>query len=95
MASEAPPAGGLTLFVSVAGPGRVLSLPPAIDCPGACSAGFAEGTSVMLAAAPMPEGEFTSWSGDCMGASGCFVSMDRESQVTANFGMSTTMMLKR
>ena len=89
------PGGVLALSVSVNGPGRVLSIPPAIDCPGICTGSFAQGTSVTLAASAIGEGEFMNWSGDCMGAMGCFVSMDRESAVIATFGMGTGMMLSR
>src|SRR3954462_5850941 len=56
------------LSVNIAGPGRVMSLPPAIDCPGVCSAAFPEGTSVTLAAAAVEMGMFVNWSGDCAGA---------------------------
>jgi len=73
------------LSVGISGPGRVMSLPPAIDCPGACSAAFPDGTSVTLAAAPMEMGMFVNWSGDCAGAMGCFIDMDREAQVMAMF----------
>jgi len=95
MASEAE--GSVrTLSVSVSGPGRVLSLPPAIDCPGTCSATFAQGSSVTLAASPIGEGEFMSWAGDCAGAMGCFVAMEAEAQVVATFGMGSMMpMLQR
>jgi hypothetical protein len=79
------------LSVDITGPGRVLSLPPAIDCPGACSAAFPEGTSVTLAAAAMEMGMFVDWSGDCTGAMGCFVAMDREAQVMATFDMGMPM----
>jgi hypothetical protein len=79
------------LSVGISGPGRVMSLPPAIDCPGACSAAFPEGTSVTLAAAAMDIGLFVNWSGDCTGAMGCFVSMDREAQVMAMFDMGMPM----
>jgi hypothetical protein len=95
IASEAP-AGLHMLSVGVTGPGRVLSLPPAIDCPGTCTATFAQGTSVTLAAAPLGDGEFMSWSGDCVGAMGCFVAMEGEAQVIATFGMGAPMpMLER
>jgi hypothetical protein len=79
------------LSVGISGPGRVMSLPPAIDCPGACSAAFPEGTSVMLAASSMDIGLFVNWAGDCTGAMGCFVSMDREAQVMAMFDMAMPM----
>ena len=48
-----------------------------------------------LAASALGEGQFMSWSGDCMGAMGCFVSMEREAQVIAIFGMGMPMMLER
>jgi hypothetical protein len=79
--------GAYMLSVAVDGPGRVLSLPPAIDCPGVCSAAFASGTSVTLAASPFAEGEFADWSGACSGAMGCFVPMEAEAQVVARFRM--------
>jgi hypothetical protein len=79
------------LSVDISGPGRVMSIPPAIDCPGACSAAFPDGTSVTLAAAAMDMGMFVNWSGDCTGAMGCFVDMDREAQVVATFGMGMPM----
>jgi hypothetical protein len=83
------------LSVSVNGPGRVLSLPPAIDCPGVCAASFSQGSSVTLAASPIGEGEFMNWAGDCMGAMGCFVAMEREAQVVATFGTGMMPMLQR
>jgi hypothetical protein len=79
------------LSVAISGPGRVMSLPPAIDCPGACSAAFPDGTSVTLAASAMDIGLFVNWAGDCTGAMGCFVSMDREAQVMAMFDMGMPM----
>ena len=94
MASEASSDGVLTLSVSVSGPGRVMSIPPAIDCPGTCVGNFPQGSSVTLAASALGEGQFMSWSGDCMGAMGCFVSMEREAQVIAIFGMGMPMMLE-
>lgn len=93
-ASEAPGVPGM-LSVSVNGPGRVLSIPPGIDCPGTCTASFDPGSSVTLAASPVGEGQFMDWSGDCMGAMGCFVAMDRSAQVIATFGMGMMPMLQR
>jgi len=91
-----PPDGMFTLSVNVNGPGRVMSIPPGIDCPGTCVANFAHDTSVTLAASPVGDGQFMSWSGDCAGAMGCFVAMERQSQVMAIFmGMDMGMMLQR
>ncbi|MGC1167071.1 MAG: hypothetical protein WA862_13290 [Solirubrobacterales bacterium] len=42
--------------------GRVVSSPPGIDCPGACSAAFDRGTVVTLTGIPLrPSMEFTGW----------------------------------
>jgi hypothetical protein len=41
-----------TVSVALEGPGRVLSSPAGIDCPGACSARFPEGSRVILNEAP-------------------------------------------
>jgi len=80
------------LSVSITGSGRVMSIPPGIDCPAVCSAAFEQGSSVTLAASPLGESMFMEWSGDCMGAMGCFVSMEREAQVIASFGMGMPML---
>ena len=76
---------GPIISVQVDGPGRILSLPPALDCPGICSAAFPSGTSVTLAAAPADDAAFTRWSGDCSGASGCTFTLARNASVVASF----------
>ena len=79
------PVPGPTVTVSVEGPGRLLSLPPAIDCPGICSASFASGTSVTLVATSADEVTFVAWSGDCSGAVGCSLTLARDAAVSARF----------
>jgi hypothetical protein len=74
-----------TVAVEVRGPGRVLSLPPGIDCPGICTADFARGTGVTLAAAPAQEGVFREWVGACSGATGCMFELTRDGSVVARF----------
>jgi len=76
---------GPTVSVWVDGPGRILSLPPALDCPGICSTSFPSGTSITLAAAPADEASFTRWSGDCSGASGCTFTLAHDASVVASF----------
>ena len=84
------------LSVSVTGTGRVMSIPPGIDCPGTCSAAFGQGSAVTLAASPLADSMFLEWGGDCMGAMGCFVDIDSEHQVVANFQtMEMPMMLRQ
>jgi hypothetical protein len=82
---SASPVGAATVTVSVEGPGRLLSLPPAIDCPGICSASFAGGTSVTLVATSADEVTFVAWSGDCSGAVGCSLTLVRDAAVSARF----------
>lgn len=57
------------LAVSISGNGTVISTPAGINCPGSCTASFAGGTSVTLAAAPGPGYKFTGFSGACSGPS--------------------------
>ena len=84
-AGSASPGAGPTVTVSVEGPGRLLSLPPAIDCPGICSASFASGASVTLLATSPDEVTFVAWSGDCSGAVGCSLTLGRDTAVSARF----------
>ena len=74
------------LTVTVTGPGSVKSTPAGIDCPGACSASFAAGTAVSLAAAPGASASFTQWSGACSGsASPCRLVLTAPAQAGATF----------
>ena len=68
------------------GSGTVTSSPAGIDCGEACTADFAEGTVVTLAAAPAAGSVFVQWSGACsgMGAT-CQVSVGGATAVTAHF----------
>lgn len=67
--------------------GYVRSTPYAIDCPHACTRPFAAGTSVVLTAYPSNGAYFTDWSGACAGQGNpCTVSVNGDTQVTANFG---------
>lgn len=78
----APGASPGRVTVAVAGPGRVRSTPPGIDCGAgatACSAQFT-GPSIMLAT----DGATTvRWSGDCSGNGDCALSLDADHTVAA------------
>ena len=76
-----------TLSVSKAGTGSgtVVSSPAGISCGSTCSAGFAEGTTVTLQAAPTAGSVFTGWSGACAGTGGCAVTMSADQSLTASF----------
>jgi len=67
--------------------GYVRSTPYAIDCPHACTRPFAAGTTVVLTAYPSNGAYFTDWSGACAGQGNpCTVTVNGDTQVTANFG---------
>jgi M6 family metalloprotease-like protein len=81
----------LTTALSGNGSGRVTSTPVGIDCvvtrgvgSGSCTAEFAEGTIVTLAATAGP-GPFAGWGGACSGAGGCVVTLSDARTVTARF----------
>lgn len=59
----------LQLDVDGSAPGRVVSQPAGLDCPGACRAEFVEGSTVSLTATP-PVGGVVNWSGSaaCSGS---------------------------
>lgn len=68
------------------GTGAVASSPTGINCGATCSAGFASGTSVVLAAVADAGSTFSGWSGACSGAGAtCTVVMSAAKSVTASF----------
>jgi uncharacterized repeat protein (TIGR03803 family) len=75
------------LSVSVAGiaGGRVTSSPSGIDCGATCSASFAPGTQVTLAASPATAWGFSGWGGVCSGLGSCTVTMDADKAASAAF----------
>ncbi|HXU06702.1 MAG TPA: hypothetical protein VN903_37355 [Polyangia bacterium] len=75
----------LTVAKSGAGMGTVASTPPGIDCGATCTAMFAQGAMVMLAATPDGQSLFTGWSGACSGGGTCVVTTDQARSVTATF----------
>ena len=76
----------LNVTLGGSGGGRVTSLPAGIDCPGACSASFAEGTAVALSAAPDVLSRPAKWSGACSGPR-CAVRIDSDTAVSAQFDL--------
>ena len=67
------------------GAGYVSSTPARIDCGDACSATFAQGSTVTLNAVPDPGSIFTGWGGVCIGTGACVIAMNAPVSVTANF----------
>jgi hypothetical protein len=74
-----------TLTVTSSGQGTVVSNPPGISCPGACSAPFQEGATLVLIATPASPWTFGGWTGACSGAGGCSLSLGSDAAVTATF----------
>jgi hypothetical protein len=72
------------------GTGTVTSSPSGINCGGACSAEFEEGTEVTLTKSAAAGSEFVSWSGACAGAGSCKVTMSAAKEVTASFILKPT-----
>jgi hypothetical protein len=77
--------GAYVVAVTLDGPGRVLSLPPAIDCPGKCTASFGAGAWVTLAATAPDGARFVEWSRGCSGAMGCGFAVASDTDVVAQF----------
>jgi hypothetical protein len=65
------------LSISIAGSGRVTSIPAGISCPPVCTATFPSGSSVQLRPTTDAAYRFTRWEGGCDGTSTCIVNMDR------------------
>ena len=81
------PPSNFTLSVAKtgSGSGTVTDDKGKINCGSTCSGTYVNGTPVSLSAAASPGSTFIAWSGDCSGAAGCVVTMDRARSVTAQF----------
>jgi len=72
------------------GTGSVVSSPAGINCGNACSANFAQNSTVTLTAAPATGSVFAGWSGACSGtATTCNVTMNADKTATATFNLKT------
>ena len=81
-----PPPDKVQVTVVVGGSGVVRSAPAGIDCPGACQASFAQGTTVSLTAEPAASASFKEWSGACAGSSSrCDLTVSTAVQAGATF----------
>ncbi len=79
------PSYALTIFMSGSGAGTVMSAPNGISCGAGCSARFAAGTRVTLAATPSAESRFAGWGGACTGTGPCDLTMKADHDVSAGF----------
>lgn len=80
----------VSLEVTVAGSGNVVSDPPGITCPGSCSATYVKGSDVVLTAAPDTPGQNAHWTGcdsppDDGAATSCVIVMHTDREVSATF----------
>lgn len=79
----------LQAVLAGSGGGRVVSIPSGIDCPGACTSHYADGTIVDVTASADPGHVFTGWSGSCAGQTGdtCTLAMSASRTARANFAL--------
>jgi phospholipase C len=75
----------LTVTVPAAGSGTVTSSPAGINCPGTCSASFAQGAKVTLTATPGSNYFFGGWNGNCTGTGICTITLTAAATVSALF----------
>jgi streptogramin lyase len=84
--SPPPPPATVSLSVTTTGNGTVTSSPSGIACGVTCTASFAAGTAVTLAATPATGFTFAGWSGiGCSGVETCDATLNADAAVTANF----------
>ncbi len=94
--SECEPTGhggiySLTVAKSGTGSGIIESTPSGIHCGDDCKEGYDEGTEVTLTATADSGSLFSGWSGgECIGTTGCTVTMDSDKEVTAVFVEGST-----
>ena len=77
----------LAVSVTGAGLGSVTSTPSGLACGATCTAGFDFGTVVTLTALPADGAEFAGWTGACVGAGVCTLTLDVPKNVTASFAL--------
>jgi len=83
----------LTVSKSGTGTGTVASTPSGISCGTTCSASFASGTVVSLAATPDSGSTFAGWGGACSGTGACSVTMNSAQSVSATFNSNPSVAL--
>jgi len=75
----------LSVLLAGNGTGTVTSNPAGISCGTSCTANFAAGSAVNLAASPTSGSEFSGWNTACTGTNTCSIIMTSDGFVTANF----------
>jgi len=82
---------GITVALAGNGTGKVTSNPAGINCPGTCSATYAQGTQVTLSEAAGASMYFGGWSGACTGTTTCSVTVNSAENITATFNAPDTL----
>jgi hypothetical protein len=79
----------ITVTFHGSGAGSVTSQPEGLNCSAgtspACSASFADGTTVVLTATPVTGSDFLGWGGACSGSEACTVTVASDVLVEAIF----------
>ncbi len=83
--TAAAPTYQLTVTAPPTGSGTVTSMPAGINCPGTCTASFAQNTQVTLTATPAANYTFTSWGGACSGTKPCTLTIEANVTVSVRF----------
>jgi hypothetical protein len=82
------PSVALTVQISGAGTGKVISTPTGLSCPGTCSHPFAMGVPVQLKPTPAAGSEFAGWSDECSSVDDgnvCTLTLSSSATFTATF----------
>jgi phospholipase C len=82
---------GISVAFAGTGTGTVASNPAGINCPGTCSATYAQGTQVTLTETPGANIYFGGWSGACVGTTTCSVTVNAAENITATFNAPETL----
>lgn len=77
------------LALSVSGPGSVVADVPGLGCAKSCTTTWNAGTRLALTATPGSGAKLVRWGSTCVGAAGCFVTVDSGAQVSALFAPAT------
>src|ERR1700733_13209423 len=86
--------GAATLTVSVTGQGTVTSADGSVNCTATCAVPTTTGAAVHLTAAPATGVQFTGWSGACSGTGTCDLTIAGDTQVSAVFAASNSVLIQ-
>ncbi len=76
-----------TLRISLSGTGTGTVGGTGVACPPSCSAGYVDGSAVVLTAVPGASSSFTGWTGPCSGTGPCRLTMSVDQDLGAAFAL--------